>query len=98
METSASSEAHYAPSLYPTEAGDWVLGQFRIVNRLLPPPEKPQVQRAGPTLHLLPQPTTYHILTTCVFYNIPALCSYLLCFQIHSSFVAEFSTAVLCFQ
>ena len=26
METSASFEARYAPSLYPTEAGCWVIG------------------------------------------------------------------------
>jgi len=33
-----------------------------------------------------------------LFNNIPALCSHLLCFHIHSSFGAKFSTAVLCFQ
>ena len=37
-------------------------------------------------------------LTPFIFNNIPALCSYLLCFHIDSRLAPEFSTAVLCFQ
>jgi hypothetical protein len=62
----ASSEACYAPSLYTTEAGDWVLRagdgcwgleQFRIVNRLLPPSLKSRRSR-GQYLRYAPESYT----------------------------------------